>query len=80
TQNNAILNEMFPTNAALIPAQLATKLGIKNGDMVRIRSRVGAIELPAQLTERLRPDCVMVAHGFGHRSKRMSLAGGKGVR
>ncbi|MBS1828128.1 MAG: molybdopterin-dependent oxidoreductase [Acidobacteria bacterium] len=80
TQNNAILNEMFPSNSALIPAQLATKLGIKNGDMVRIRSRVGAIELPAQVTERLRPDCVMVAHGFGHRSKRMSVAGGKGVR
>lgn len=80
TQNNAILNEMFPTNSALIPTQLATKLGIKNGDMVRIRSRVGAIELPAQLTERIRPDCVMVAHGFGHRSKRMSLAGGRGVR
>ncbi|MFN7935639.1 MAG: molybdopterin-dependent oxidoreductase [Bryobacteraceae bacterium] len=80
TQNNAILNEMFPTNSALIPAQLATKLGIRNGDMVRIRSRVGAIELPAQVTERLRPDCVMVAHGFGHRSKRLSLAGGQGVR
>jgi len=80
TQNNAILNEMFPTNSAIIPTQLATKLGIKNGDMVRIRSRVGAIELPAQLTERLRPDCVLVAHGFGHRSKRMSLAGGRGVR
>lgn len=80
TQNNPILHEMFPSNAALIPKQLATKLGIGDGDMVRIRSRAGAIELPAQLTERLRPDCVLVAHGFGHRSKRLSLAGGVGVR
>jgi hypothetical protein len=48
--------------------------------MVRIRSRVGAIELPAHITETLRPDCVMVAHGFGHRSRLLSLAAGKGVR
>jgi thiosulfate reductase/polysulfide reductase chain A len=80
TQNNPILHEMMPTNAAIISRTLAERLGIREGQMVRIRSRVGAIELPAHITETLRPDCVMVAHGFGHRSRLLSLAAGKGVR
>jgi thiosulfate reductase/polysulfide reductase chain A len=71
---------MMPTNAAIISRTLAERLGIREGQMVRIRSRVGAIELPAHITETLRPDCVMVAHGFGHRSRLLSLAAGKGVR
>jgi thiosulfate reductase/polysulfide reductase chain A len=80
TENNKFLHEMFPTNAALMNPALAKKIGVGEGDMVRIRSRVGAIELPAHLTETLRADAVMVAHGFGHRSRYLSLAGGKGVR
>jgi len=71
---------MFPTNAALLNPVLAAKLGIQEGQQVRIRSRVGAIELPAHLTETLRADAVMVAHGFGHRSRYLKTAGGKGVR
>ncbi len=80
TQNNRILNEMFPTNAANMHPLLATRIGVKEGQKVRIRSRVGAIELPAHLTETLRPDCVLVAHGFGHRSRYLNTAGGKGAR
>ena len=80
TQNNAILHEMFPANAAIVNPALAGKLGIKEGQTIRIRSRVGAIELPAHLSETLRPDGVMVAHGFGHRSRLLKTAGGWGVR
>lgn len=80
TQNNPILHEMFPSNSAMMNGALALKLGIQEGQTVRIRSRVGAIELPAHLTETLRPDCVMVAHGFGHVSRMLPLAGGKGAR
>ncbi|MCS6952588.1 MAG: molybdopterin-dependent oxidoreductase [Bryobacterales bacterium] len=80
TENNAILHEMMPTNTAMINPALAAKLGVREGDLVRIRSRVGSIELPAHLTETLRPDCVLVAHGFGHRSRFLRLASGKGVR
>jgi thiosulfate reductase/polysulfide reductase chain A len=80
TQNSTVLHEMMPTNTANMNPQLAQKLGIHEGQRVRIRSRVGAIELPAHLTETLRPDCVMVAHGFGHVSHAMRLAGGHGAR
>jgi len=47
---------------------------------VVIRSRAGQIELPAHLSEIIRPDAVMVAHGFGHRSRYLGAAGGKGAR
>jgi thiosulfate reductase/polysulfide reductase chain A len=80
TQNNKILHEMMGTNDVQIPAAVAARMGIREGELVRVRSRVGAIELPAHLTETLREDCVMVAHGFGHRSRLLNTAGGKGAR
>lgn len=80
TQNNAILNEMMGDNNALINPKLAAKLGIKDGQKVLIRSRVGQIELNAKFTQLIRDDSVMVIHGFGHRSRLLTKAGGKGVR
>jgi thiosulfate reductase/polysulfide reductase chain A len=80
TQNNAILNEMMPTNAANMNPELAKKLGVAEGQMVRIRSRAGQITLPVHLTQTVRPDAVSVAHGYGHRSRFLTKAGGQGVR
>ncbi|MDX2154472.1 MAG: molybdopterin-dependent oxidoreductase [Bryobacteraceae bacterium] len=80
TQNNRLLNEIMPTNAAILNPALAAKLGIGEGQMVRVRSRVGQIELPAHLSQTVRPDAVLVAHGFGHRSRYLGAAGSKGVR
>lgn len=80
TANNAILNEMIGENEAIINPKLAAKLNIKNGQMVLIRSRVGQIELKAKFSELIRDDAVMVYHGFGHRSRLLTKAFGKGVR
>ena len=80
TQNNALLNEIMPDNEALLNPELAAKLGIREGQKVRITSRAGSIELPAKLTGTLRSDCVMVAHGFGHRSRLLTKSQGRGVR
>jgi thiosulfate reductase / polysulfide reductase chain A len=80
SQNNRILHEMMPVNHAILNTALAVRLGVREGQMVRVVSRVGAIELPAHVTEEVRPDCVMVAHGFGHRSRDLSLAAGRGAR
>jgi thiosulfate reductase/polysulfide reductase chain A len=80
TQSNRFLNEIMPTNAAIINPRLAAQLNIKEGQMVRVVSRVGEIQLPAHLSEVVRPDAVMVAHGFGHRSKLLTAAAGKGAR
>ncbi|MCA1732813.1 MAG: hypothetical protein LC732_04345, partial [Acidobacteria bacterium] len=45
-----------------------------------VRSRVGEIQLPVHLTEAIRPDCVLVPHGFGHRSRLLTAAYGKGAQ
>ncbi len=80
TQNNRMLNEIMPTNAAILNPALAARLRIRQGQMVLVRSRVGEIEVPAHLSETVRPDAVMVAHGFGHQSRLLGAAGGRGVR
>jgi len=80
TENNPVLTEMMPSNAATISTTLARRLGISEGQRVRLRSRAGAIELPAHLVETLRPDCVLVAHGYGQRSRLLSVAAGRGQR
>lgn len=41
--------------------------GIADGDMVRITSTVGAIELRARVTDAMRPGVVCVPHGWGSR-------------
>ena len=70
----------MPTNAANLNPELAKKLGVVEGQMVRIKSRAGEITLPAHLTQTVRPDAVSVAHGYGHRSRLLTKAYGKGVR
>ncbi|MFZ5927958.1 MAG: molybdopterin-containing oxidoreductase family protein [Acidobacteriota bacterium] len=80
TENNPILHEMMPTNHAIINPAMAKRHGISEGQKVLVRSRAGQIELPAHLSETVPPDVVMVAHGFGHVSGALSLAGGKGAR
>ncbi len=80
TENNPILHEMMPTNQAIINPAMAAKHGIVEGQKVLLRSRAGQIELPAHLSETVPPDAVLVAHGFGHVSGSLSLAGGKGAR
>jgi thiosulfate reductase / polysulfide reductase chain A len=80
TQNNRILNEIMPVNAAILNPALARRMNIQDGQPVLVRSRVGQIELPAHFSETVRPDAVLVAHGFGHQSRLLGAAGGRGVR
>jgi anaerobic selenocysteine-containing dehydrogenase len=44
----------------------AARLGIADGDPVRVTSRVGAIEIPAEVTDAVMPGVVSVPHGWGH--------------
>jgi len=48
-----------------IPAAMAKSLGIARGDVVKLTSPHGAIELPAYISESLHPDAVAVP--LGHR-------------
>ena len=49
---------MHPTDAA--------RLGVGNGQSVRVRSRVGEIELPADVSADIMPGVVCMPHGYGH--------------
>lgn len=44
----------------------ASARGIGDGARVRVRSRVGEIELSAQVTDAIAPGVVSIPHGFGH--------------
>ncbi len=52
---------------ALVHAGTAAAAGIADGDVVRIVSKHGAIEVPATLTTKIMPAVVAVPHGWGHR-------------
>jgi thiosulfate reductase / polysulfide reductase chain A len=80
TQNASIMHEIMPTNHATLHPDTAARLGILEGNPIRIRSRVGAIDLPAHLSRTVREDMVLVPHGFGHRSRMLGNAAGKGAR
>lgn len=44
----------------------AARLGLADGEPVRISSRVGSIELPVEVDDALMPGVVSVPHGWGH--------------
>ena len=44
----------------------AARLGLADGEPARVRSRVGAIELPVEVTDAIRPGVVSIPHGWGH--------------
>jgi anaerobic selenocysteine-containing dehydrogenase len=50
----------------------AARLGLADGEAVRVSSRAGQVELPVQVTEDIMPGVVSIPHGWGH--------GGRGVR
>jgi formate dehydrogenase len=54
-------------NGVLIHPDDAAGLGVSDGDRVRVFSPFGEIELPAELSERLRRGYVVVDHGWGSR-------------
>ncbi|AZI42403.1 molybdopterin oxidoreductase family protein [Deinococcus psychrotolerans] len=44
----------------------AARLGITDGQSVEVRSRVGAVTVPAEITDTLMAGVVSLPHGFGH--------------
>jgi anaerobic selenocysteine-containing dehydrogenase len=56
-----------PKHAARMHPKDAAPLGLADGDLVRLVSKSGAIELPVLLTDDLRAGVVAVPHGWGHK-------------
>jgi anaerobic selenocysteine-containing dehydrogenase len=51
---------------AMLHPDDATRRGLSDGQRVRIASAAGAIEVPLEISEDMRPGVVSVPHGFGH--------------
>jgi thiosulfate reductase/polysulfide reductase chain A len=77
--NNALLWELERENTLWIHPDSAKGLGIRQADLVEVRSPVGSGQLKALVTERIRPDTVYMDTGFGVISKGLSKIYGKGV-
>ncbi|MFL6143789.1 MAG: molybdopterin-dependent oxidoreductase [Labedaea sp.] len=44
----------------------ASRLGLRDGGMVVVRSRAGKVEVPVEVTDAVRPGVVSIPHGWGH--------------
>jgi len=81
TQTNPILHDMMAENEVWIHAEVAARLGVATGDYVRLKNQDGVVSnrVKVKPTERIRPDCVYMVHGFGHTSRMLTRALGKGA-
>jgi len=78
TSNNAYLHEIMPENTLWLAPGEAKKLSLRNGQMVKVTSPVGEETLKLEVTDKIRPDSVYMAHGFGVLSKGLSNIAGVG--
>jgi thiosulfate reductase/polysulfide reductase chain A len=77
-QNNPWLNALQPENDIWIHPDVAHAKGIRDGEVVRVRSAAGEVRIKALVTPRIRKDTVYMAHGFGSRSTGQTTVKGRG--
>ena len=68
TANSKWVREIFHSNRLWINKDAAGRLGIKNGDKVRVISSIGSLVTKALTTSRIQSDSVAMAAGLGHRA------------
>lgn len=82
TINNPLLNDLKHENKLWVNPKVARIEGLKNDQEVWLENQDGIIsEFPikVRVTERIRWDSVYMYHGFGHTSKKLTRAFGKGI-
>jgi anaerobic selenocysteine-containing dehydrogenase len=52
----------------------ATRYGLRDGVLARVSSDVGTVDVPAEVTEDIRPGVVSLPHGWGHNAPGTRLA------
>ena len=52
-------------------ADIVRRYGLKDGEYIRLKNQDNVISnrIKVKATERIRPECVYMVHGFGHTSK-----------
>ena len=79
TENNRYLHALMSENTLWINPAAAQRLGIADGDLVEVKSKLGHVQIKARVTQSIRPDSVFMAHGFGGLSPYKRLAYQKGA-
>ncbi len=81
TVNNPLLFQLSPENQVWVNPLVANEWSLKSGDYVRLGGTNGVVSnrVRVRVTERIGPDSVFMAHGFGHKSRRLRLAAGVGA-
>jgi thiosulfate reductase/polysulfide reductase chain A len=81
TQSNRLLMDMMNENEIWVNPDIAKQLGLKNAQHVRLKNQDGVVsnKIKVKVTERIRTDCVYMVHGFGHNSRMLKGAYGKGA-
>ncbi|MEN6321343.1 MAG: molybdopterin-dependent oxidoreductase [Syntrophaceae bacterium] len=77
--NNAQLRDPISgqmDNPVILNPLAGVRLGIKDGDIIKIESRTGKVTAPVKFTEHIRPDCVGIMHGFGATVGRVAAGAG----
>ncbi|MGB1015803.1 MAG: molybdopterin oxidoreductase family protein, partial [Nannocystaceae bacterium] len=71
--NSVRLVKGKPRCTLLIHPEDAAARHLKNGDVARVRSRVGTVELPCEVTPTIRAGVISIPHGWGHTSGKIAL-------
>ncbi len=79
TQNNQLLHKYSDEPRLWMNAKTAAQKGLKDGDWVKVTSKVGSVHIRLLATEAIRPDCVYMTPGYGHLSKGLTTAFGLGA-
>lgn len=68
-----------PRCTLLMHPRDAEKYSLADGQFVRVQSRVGAVEVPVQLSDEIMPGVVSLPHGWGHDRKGVQLRNAQGL-
>jgi thiosulfate reductase/polysulfide reductase chain A len=81
TQSNPLLASLMPENSVWVNGGTAARLGLKNGQVVKLKNQDGVVGQPVKVkvTQRIRPDTVYMVYGFGHTNKMRKHALMKGA-
>ncbi|MCC7327904.1 MAG: molybdopterin-dependent oxidoreductase [Burkholderiales bacterium] len=81
TQNNPLLHDLMKTNEVWVNADTAARLGFANGQYVKLKNQDGVVSnrVRVKATQRIRPDTVYMVYGFGHTSRKQTLAFERGA-
>lgn len=71
------LVDQYPEPMLEIHPELAAQYGIRDGDLVRVATRRGSAEFPAQIVETIRPDTIFIPYHWPGRKSANQLTSGE---